>query len=418
MSPYEILRQASWAIGKYVPRNSHEASFLEIGIGWGMYGMLMRNFFDAWFGRFGPEQYAMTIDAIDGSAIEHAPFVEQVYDNIMVGDALDILPSISANSYDVVYAVEVLEHIPKERGVFFLNEMKRIARRGVVVTTPHPDCWESQEDLHGNEFERHLSVWRPDELESMNFVIMNNRPSYVAYHDVLPKIGIGVVTYNRVDLLEVCFPTWQAVENAVLAVFDSGSDNKTVEWLKSHDIDHLTLSETNVGCWVGRNRLVEYFRDEHSDIEFVLLPDSDVELLPGSVGAMLSVARMYPDAGFVAWPQANKGFPVAEEGYVEEVASECNLTRMEMWRDVKYPESLVYYSGDSWCSTIANMLGWRTVLVQGQGEGYVHHAHGSTGNEGVNEIAEKDVGRWQEIEARMARYWEHRFEHGKGSLPE
>lgn len=420
MSPHEILTQASWAIGRFVPsphnKNPNQpCRMLEIGCAWGIYGMLMRNFFEAWFGRFKKQDYISTIDAIEASEIELSPFADQIYDNIIIGDALDVLPTMEDNSYDVVYAVEVLEHIQKERGLEFIEHCTRVARRGVVLSTPHPDCWNEQKVVHGNEYERHVSIWPPEELAEMGWTIMDNKPSYVAYYELMPAVGIGVVTFNRLDLLEKCYPTWR-LANTVLAIFDNGSEPATVEWLRAQKPGKLIEADQNYGNPYGRNRLIEYFRDHHPEIEYLLLPDSDVELLPGALEAMVSVAQVNGDAGFVAFPQANKGFPVSPEGWVEEVAQECNLSRMAMWKEIGlHPESVMYYSSDSWKSTIANMHGWKTRLVLDAGEGYIHHQHGSQGNPGVKEQAERDVELWSQKDALFAEYWRLRLDKGKGN---
>lgn len=417
MSPHENLRVVMKDLGDFPKRPE---SFLEVGTGWGQYGFLLRSYWDAAWGRFQPEDWQTKIDGIEVCERYICDAARLVYDDLQIGNALDILPGIPDNSYDVTFSIEVLEHFEEADGHAFIDHLKRIARLGVVISTPHPDGWEAQGSLFGNDYEIHRTVWSPEQMEALGFVAHDVRPS-VVYQWQKPAemktVGIGVVTYNRLDLLEKCFPTWRDVPNAVLAVFDNDSDRLTRSWLATQPIDATILSSKNAGAWIGRNRLVEYFRDYHAEIEYVLLPDSDVELLPGAVADMLRTAEMYPDAGFAAWPQANKGFPISTDGYVEEVASECNLTRMAMWRDIKYPESLVYYSGDSWASTMANMLGWRTVLVQGCGDGYIHHAHGSQGNAGVSEVAERDVQRWQVVEGVMAEYWRHRFEHGKGFQP-
>jgi len=412
MSPHELLRDATRTIGQYVRPNT-PAKFLELGCGWGLYGMILRNFFDAWFGRFRKEDFLVTVDGIDASDIEISEITYQFYDKIWVADALSKLRDMDSNSYDVVFGIEVIEHLTKPCGQELLDEALRVASKGVVFSTPHPDCWEDQPEWHGNPFMAHKSVWSTDEFRDLGFSIMDTRPSFIAHRrPPYGTIGVGVVTFNRLDLLRKCLPSWQSVPEGHLAIFDNGSDSDVIEYLGQQDTRKVFLSDKNRGTAYARNKLIRYFKGL-GGIKYILLPDSDIQLHEGAVGEMCEVLENDGDVGIVGYPQANAGFDVYD-GYVEEIAHECAMTRVELWDDLQYPESLIYYSSDSYLSTLANMLGWRTKLVEGKGDGYTHFKHGSHKNEGVTQQASKDVRRWSEMEAKMVAYWLHRGEHGKG----
>lgn len=223
---------------------------------------------------------------------------------------------------------------------------------------------------------------------------------------------IGVVTFNNLELLKQCLPSWQNIPGTFLFVWDNGSDSEVVEWLREQRIDKLVEMKTNRGLSFARNRIIEFNRDfiHHP---YILLMDSDVLLMPGSVAEMVAAMDAHPDAGILGYAQANKGFPVSPDGVVEEIANECQLSRMQMWLEIGlFPETVTYYSADSWKSTIANMSGWRTRVLFG--EGYRHYKHGSHVNPEVPEAMHRDRAYWLQMEKRFKTYWTRRLVMQKG----
>lgn len=227
------------------------------------------------------------------------------------------------------------------------------------------------------------------------------------------KMIVGIVTFNNLPMLQRCFASWRAVPNSELVVWDNGSTADTVSWLKAQPIDKLFESPTNVGLCVGRNRIIEYSRDT-STCPYLLLMDSDVLLHEGSAPLMTAALDASPDVGMVSFMQANQGFPVHPDGFVEEVSNECVMSRLRMWAEIgTFPETLLYYSGDSWKSTLANMTGWKTKVISGV-QGYEHYAHGSHVNPEVPKILVQDREHWLETEGRFEAYWRRRLLFGKG----
>jgi hypothetical protein len=85
-----------------------------------------------------------------------------------------------------------------------------------------------------------------------------------------------------------------------------------------------------------------------------------------------------------------------------------------MWAEIgTFPETLLYYSGDSWKSTLANMTGWKTKVISGV-QGYEHFAHGSHVNPEVPRILVQDRTHWLDTERRFEDYWRRRLIFGKG----
>ena len=131
-------------------------SVLDVGVGFGKYGVLCREYLDL---RDGREEYYNWRRRVDGIEIFEAyltPLHAFIYDHIYLGDALKILPGLET-TYDLLLLVDVIEHFDYETGLNLLNACQKAARN-VLVSTPHQFI--SQKAAFGNVFETHRSHWR------------------------------------------------------------------------------------------------------------------------------------------------------------------------------------------------------------------------------------------------------------------
>lgn len=130
---------------------------LDIGVGYGKYGLLMREYLDLWHGD-GTLDRRTRIVGIEA----HAPYLqgwqEAIYDELIVGDAAEVLPD---ESFDLALLIDVLEHFEMEAGHAFLQSLTRIAAN-VLICTPAQDS--PQGAAFGNEFECHRSLWTVGDL--------------------------------------------------------------------------------------------------------------------------------------------------------------------------------------------------------------------------------------------------------------
>lgn len=231
----------------------------------------------------------------------------------------------------------------------------------------------------------------------------------------MKKTYIGIITFNNLPVLKKCIGSWLAYQDMVqLHVWDNGSNDETIKFLGGMLplVCLFSGSVKNHGCCYPRNRMIEMAIMR--GYEYFMTLDSDVELYPGCVEKLEKMLDEDQSVGIAGYRQAVHGFPISNEGYVEEISNECSLTRLRMWQEIGlFPESLFYYSGDSCKSTMANMFGWKT-KVDGEIV-YNHYAHGSQTNEGISSIAESDVNTWTRIENNFVKYWQTRFLVGKGN---
>lgn len=78
------------------------------------------------------------------------------------GQIIEFLKSEPSDSKDVVFMLDVIEHLSKENGYLALYEMNRISRFGTAITTPNGFVW--QPPTEENPFQAHVSGWTAGEL--------------------------------------------------------------------------------------------------------------------------------------------------------------------------------------------------------------------------------------------------------------
>jgi len=147
-------------------------SLLDIGVGFGKFGFLAREYLELWDGRDVYGDWQRRVDGIEAHAAYITPLQRQIYNDIRIGDARQILPQIQ-HRYDLVMLVDVIEHFSLEDGMAILRQCLRVGRNLVVVT---PRNFNPQQDAFGNPFERHQFHWKEEHLKPLadQFVYPNN----------------------------------------------------------------------------------------------------------------------------------------------------------------------------------------------------------------------------------------------------
>src|SRR3972149_3569081 len=89
-------------------------SILDIGVGFGKYGVLCREYlkFWVWDGTHDFHDFKTRIDGVEAFEEYLTPIHAFVYDNIYKGDAKDLVDQLDT-SYDLVLLIDVLEHFNK-----------------------------------------------------------------------------------------------------------------------------------------------------------------------------------------------------------------------------------------------------------------------------------------------------------------
>jgi hypothetical protein len=151
----------------HVIRQLRPNSILDVGVGFGKWGHLFREYTDILAAEHDPARYRrenwrVQIDGIEGFPEYITEMHRFLYNHIHLGRAEEIIQSLPA--YDVVFLGDVLEHFTRETGQQFLRDALEHASQAVIVSTPKYET--EQEGLCGNELERHRSLWSARDFKS------------------------------------------------------------------------------------------------------------------------------------------------------------------------------------------------------------------------------------------------------------
>ena len=141
-------------------------SILDVGIGFGKWGHLFREYTDIVEAEHEPARYQrehwrVHIDGIEGHPAYLTPMHRFLYNEIHVGDAGALLKTLP--DYDLIFLGDVLEHFEKTAGAELLRDAWARARKAVVLCTPKFET--EQGALCGNELERHRSLWSAKDFD-------------------------------------------------------------------------------------------------------------------------------------------------------------------------------------------------------------------------------------------------------------
>ena len=92
------------------------------------------------------------------------------HDDYVNSDLLAIDKVFEPRSFEVVAAIDVIEHFAKEDGYRLLEKMEQIASRRVVVFTPNGFL--PQNEHSGNILQRHLSGWSVEEMTQRGYRVI------------------------------------------------------------------------------------------------------------------------------------------------------------------------------------------------------------------------------------------------------
>jgi hypothetical protein len=137
-------------------RKLNPKSVLDVGVGFGRWGILFREFLEIWDNSNYDGNWERVIDGVEIFPDYIKDYHRYFYSNIYIENALEYLRKTD-KQYDLINFGDVIEHLPKQDG----EELIRLAMdksRYVLINIPIGKHW-VQEGTKDNPHEAHRSVW-------------------------------------------------------------------------------------------------------------------------------------------------------------------------------------------------------------------------------------------------------------------
>ncbi len=138
---------------------------LDVGVGFGRWGVLVREFCEVWKGRIHRDEWRVWLEGIEVFPQNVEEYHHLFYSWVQVGDAAEIIGRMT-DRWDLVIFGDVLEHWYPEDSHRILNKALDLADY-VLVNIPIGAGW-AQGAAYGNPYEEHKSFWEVHEFLAMN----------------------------------------------------------------------------------------------------------------------------------------------------------------------------------------------------------------------------------------------------------
>lgn len=161
-------------------------SVLDIGVGFGKYGVLLREYLEVWGKTSGYGKFSVRLDGVEVFPEYVTPLHKFIYSHIYTGDAQKVVARLKER-YDLALFIDVLEHFTLREGEDFLR-MLLTKVDGVLVSTPkYPG---DQHATFGNQHETHRSRWTAEMLRRFGAtLVLPDHESLIVYIGTPAAVG-------------------------------------------------------------------------------------------------------------------------------------------------------------------------------------------------------------------------------------
>jgi 2-polyprenyl-3-methyl-5-hydroxy-6-metoxy-1,4-benzoquinol methylase len=158
----------------YLKAHPELKSVLDIGVGYGKYGFLIREYLETHHGRFKKGEFKIRVDGVEPFQ-EMLTFQYQIYDNIYLKPIQQL--EVQKGQYDLILWIDILEHMEPEEAVATFNRLKSAGREHLIAT---PKTFQRQNIIVNTEYDQHRSLIKPFMLDkTFKRLDTNNNSNYI-----------------------------------------------------------------------------------------------------------------------------------------------------------------------------------------------------------------------------------------------
>lgn len=97
----------------------------------------------------------------------------KIHDAYKKGNVLEINKLFQKKQFDVVIALDLIEHLEKKQGYELIKKMCVLAKKKIIIMTPNG--FYKQDPYDGNKWQIHKSGWTVDDFEELGFTVRGIR---------------------------------------------------------------------------------------------------------------------------------------------------------------------------------------------------------------------------------------------------
>lgn len=142
-------------------RKLDPVSILDVGVGFGRWGILFREFLEIWDGGRYNGKWQRVIDGIEIYPGYIKDYHRYFYDDIFIENAIEHLEKTEKH-YDLINFGDVIEHFTKDEGTTLI-ELALQKGKYVLINIPIGKYW-PQEGTDENPYEAHKSIWHNNDF--------------------------------------------------------------------------------------------------------------------------------------------------------------------------------------------------------------------------------------------------------------
>lgn len=114
----------------------------------------------------------------------------KIHDSYVNGDISRLDKYFKPKSFDAVMALDVVEHLSKDKSMKMISQMEKIAIKKVIILTPNG--FYHQDTFEGNPYQVHKSGWIVNDFLKMGYTVR----------------GLRGLKYLRMELARIRYKPW------------------------------------------------------------------------------------------------------------------------------------------------------------------------------------------------------------------